>query len=543
VEETFEELADSDATRLTISSDGTRIAFGWDTEIFVWEWTESDAIDVIDIQEQDLPNVEDLALSIRSVVFVGDGSRIVFAIEEGDLFVTTSESVDGTASQAFPSPISAAAAMTTATFVGEEGTTTLLASAHDNGEVKLWTVEDDFVFEIATLLGHDEEALAVGFASNGSLASASWDGDVIWWSAVPEAKLGQAILAPGEARSHPFDVAGVEFVREDLIVSVDGDGLARTWDPQTGELLEPALAEGVSSIDEAGGLLVVGLVDGSMRAVDTDDGSTIEFTAEIDEPVRDVAVSPDGTTIVTVQEAGTVGFWNVATGVFDGFADTPPDLEVQVVLFEPDQLWVGGHINPEDDESYSLAVRLDPATGEVVDIARHNDDETGHVVTSIAVSPDGSTMVTGGTDRRVFVWDLSDLSAATAEWAGHRDAVADVVFLNDGVVLAADLEQRVLMWDVESGRAVGEMSGPTDGVNALDLRPDRAHLIAGGEDDTIWIWDMRIDTWLAGACDLAGRNLTDQEWARFRIGEEPVRHCEQYGPDEWPAAEYVTSDG
>jgi WD40 repeat protein len=238
--------------------------------------------------------------------------------------------------------------------------------------------------------------------------------------------------------------------------------------------------------------------------------------------------------LVSVQD-DNVALWDVSTGEFIRFADTPPDLGIEAVAFpSAEALWVGGVVEPAVDEPYSVAVSIDPTSGRVIGTARHNDDEFGHVVTSIALSPDGSTLVTGGTDRRIFVWDTSDLSA---------EVVADLVFLNDDVLLAADLERRVIMWDVDAGRSVGELSGPTDGVNALDLRPDGGFLIAGGEDDTLWIWDMRVDSWLEGACDLAGRNMTVQEWARFRLGEQPVRHCEQHGPNDWPLAEYPASAG
>ena len=540
----IDELRASDPSDLAFSADASRVAFGVGDEIFVWDVTESDVADVINIQDRDLPNVAALALDIHSVAFVGDGSQIVFAIDEGDLFVTNVDGAEGTALQAFPPPTSPADALTSVTLITDGVAEELMASAHRNGEVKLWVVEDGLMFETATLLGHDEEALAVGFASGGSLASGSWDGDVIWWSGTPSTKLGRPILFPGETRSHPFDVSGVEYIRDDLIVSLDADGLARSWDPVAGDLIDEALAEGIWSIDEQSGLMALGADDGSMIAVDADDGSTIEFDAELDSPVKLVAVSPDRSMIVSVQEDGTVGLWDVAGRSFVRFADTPADLQVETVAFASlEQLWVGGHIAPEDEESYSVAVRLDAATGETLDTLWHNDGEFGHIVTAIAVSPDGSTLVTGGSDRRIFVWDLNDLSAATAEWAGHREVVTDLVFLNDGVLLAGDAERRVLMWDVASGRAVGELSGPTDGVQALDLRPDGSYLVAGGEDDTVWIWDMRIDEWIEGACNLAGRNMTDQEWARFRLGDEPVRHCEAFAPDAWELATYPTTDG
>ena len=258
-----------------------------------------------------------------------------------------------------------------------------------------------------------------------------------------------------------------------------------------------------------------------------------------DAPVVVVAVSPDGTMVVSADDAGTVQLQEIG-GAQALEVKTPEAFLPLAFAFafpSPEVLWVGGAVDPAEGDTESLALRIDTSTGEVVERVVHNG-ESGHFVESIALSPDGTRLATGGSDRRIQLWDTADLAAGSAELAGHLDSVADIVFVSDDVMFAGDREGRILMWDLVDARSVGELTGPSDGVASLALDPDGTSLVAGSEDDIVWSWDLEIESWLAGACNLAGRNMTEAEWTRFQLGGEPVRQCPQFGPDQWPAAIY-----
>ena len=47
-----------------------------------------------------------------------------------------------------------------------------------------------------------------------------------------------------------------------------------------------------------------------------------------------------------------------------------------------------------------------------------------------------------------------------------------------------------------------------------------------GFDGATVVWDLYPDAWLAAACDLAGRDLSDDESARYLPDREPERLCE-----------------
>ncbi len=532
----FEQL---DPTSVVFSPDSSQVAFGLGSEMFVWSWMESDDPEVIEIEELGIPNLERVSLALTSVTFVGDGDRMAFGIDEGDIFLTDITAPPGTAEAVAAQPASTSEALAlrsiTTTDVGGSPET-VLASAHNNGQVKVWFVDGLTAFEAATLRGHDEEVHAVALTSSGAVVSGSWDGDVIWSSVFARPKIGEQIVDPDTLTSHDADVLAVEFIGTEGVASLGRDGILKSWDPATGSGTDDLDFESVSSMAAAGGVVAIGDEAGVVALIDSSGEISFEFDPAHDDWVTLVAVSEDEASVVSADDAGAVWLWNIGSGSRT-LVETPEGFEPYAFAFPTaDTLWIGGAVALEETES--MAIRIDTSTGQVIERARHNDDEAGHLVTSIALSPDGSTLATGGSDRRIFLFDTADVSVERAELATHLEEVSDIVFFDDEVMFAGDRDGGILMWDVDAERPVGELTGPTDGIYSLALSPDGTSLVAGGEDDRVWIWDLQVDSWIANACDLAGRNLTESEWARFNLRGDPVNHCPGLAVDDRPVAVY-----
>ncbi|KAG9392218.1 WD domain G-beta repeat [Carpediemonas membranifera] len=117
--------------------------------------------------------------------------------------------------------------------------------------------------------------------------------------------------------------------------------------------------------------------------------------------------------------------------------------------------------------------------------------EHGGAVRCIAVSPDGSTIASGGTDHKIKLWDQTGRLVKTLE--GHTNDVRSLAFSPDGKTLVSgSYDKTVRTWDVATG-VCRTMEGHSDWVLSVAISPDGALLASGSCDSTIRLWDTR--TW------------------------------------------------
>jgi WD40 repeat protein len=106
----------------------------------------------------------------------------------------------------------------------------------------------------------------------------------------------------------------------------------------------------------------------------------------------------------------------------------------------------------------------------------------------VAVLPDGR-VVSGGSDRRVLVWDPSRPGSGPALLGRHGGQVRVVAVLPDGRVVSGGSEGRVLVWDPSRpGSDPVELGGHDDWVVAVAVLPD-GRVVSGGDDRRVLIWN------------------------------------------------------
>ncbi|MDT0449386.1 WD40 repeat domain-containing serine/threonine protein kinase [Streptomyces hesseae] len=115
-------------------------------------------------------------------------------------------------------------------------------------------------------------------------------------------------------------------------------------------------------------------------------------------------------------------------------------------------------------------------------------------VYGLAYGPDGKTLLVSAGDGTVWRWDLAAESHTTAQIGVPKYEQANVFTRDRKTLFRAD-ENRILAWDVTSGRTTGTFTGPTDYrlqdgfINSMDVSPDGRTLVAS-TGQGLYLWDV-----------------------------------------------------
>ncbi len=158
----------------------------------------------------------------------------------------------------------------------------------------------------------------------------------------------------------------------------------------------------------------------------------------------------------------------------------------------------GGHVYLWDTDGLRKASENGPKI-----VTEPLGEFTGHGgwVTTVAFSPDGTRVASGGYDNVVRIWDPNTFQETMLPLVGHTMRIRSLVFSKDGrrILSAAD-DGTARLWDLEpatDGSAVPPVifgainrDGKQAELHGADLSPSGNRVATAGNDTFLRVWDV-----------------------------------------------------
>ncbi|MBV6438122.1 MAG: WD40 repeat domain-containing protein [Phototrophicaceae bacterium] len=346
-----------------------------------------------------------------------------------------------------------------------------LASASSDGSVKVWNAADGT--EALTLLGHDAPVGSVGFSDDGDrLITGSDDGSVRVWDRETGAEL--LVLVEGE----PGSAAGA-FSPDGHTTAVGGsDGRVLLVDAQTGaQIAEIGQHDGplLNMAFNADGSLLASV---SRERVTLYDVRTLQEIGRIAyvPAIAAIALSPDGMLLAAGEPSGHIRLYDTLTGKESAnFALGLPPL--RDLAFSAD----GSTVLAATADSRLGVRRVDGTTSSV-------EYDAGQSITALAVHPVNPVINAALADGSLYWWDAVS-GSQTGAVNTHPAPVTAVAFSPDGQWMAsADASGAVFVWSVETGEWDHLLEGADAGIVSIAFSADGRRLATGQQNGFVRIW-------------------------------------------------------
>lgn len=379
-----------------------------------------------------------------------------------------------------------------------------------DASVRRWNVSDGTQAQIFS--GHQGQITGVRVsADSATIVSSSLDKTVRIWK-----------VASGEAKvlTQVSPILASDFLSETNRIATTGEDLiTRIWDVATGRELQryPASISAAKAVQLS--RLSPGFAAGGTDGNLTFGSITAQSIMLADEvKVYDLAVTPDGSHVVTCGEDKLAKLWSVKGELVRPFSGSGTALRFVAVRADGAQVASGG--DPLSSQATvfiwnlvdGAAVRTLTAPAAVIGLAATSD---GHwaiscvdrkvrvysgddgtlleeiaspaVTGEIATAPDLPLIVGAGADNNGYILKRS----LKRVFKGHTGSVTTVQWTPDGNrLLSAGLDQTMRLWNALSGKELGISPAIGSPFNSLAVTGDGKSVAATTDDKRLLVWDV-----------------------------------------------------
>jgi WD40 repeat protein len=311
--------------------------------------------------------------------------------------------------------------------------------------------------------------------------------------------LTASLTSPGGSllrtlQGHEAEVTAVGLTPDGrAVVSGGADGTLKVWDLLTGWERRTLRGHGAEvtavAVTADGRWAVSAAQDRTVRVWDLATGAARHVLEGHRHWVNAVVITADGTSLVSGSADGSVKVWDLATGA------TQRTLPGRIIQFRGRE-WLEAMVTALvlTPDGQSLIVGGSDGLVRIVDLRTGEEGRplTRHRlgIRALAVSPDGHSLVFASEQGTLKIWDLAG-GKERRTLLGPRHEVSALAVTPDGRrVISASHDQTLRAWDLATGAVRQIFKGHGASVRTVAVTPDGRSAISGSDDWTLKVWDL-----------------------------------------------------
>ncbi|NEN95538.1 MAG: WD40 repeat domain-containing protein [Moorea sp. SIO3I7] len=274
--------------------------------------------------------------------------------------------------------------------------------------------------------------------------------------------------------------------------------LTATLNPPTGPLLSTLSGHGDSvnavAVTPDGTMVISASSDHTVKVWDLNTGAEVLTLTGHTSPVNAVAVTPDGTRVISGASDNTVRVWSLATGK-------------EIQRFNRHSLPVVALAVTPDGKKVVSASIANYESMKVWDLETAKEELTlighGDLVRTVVITSD-NRVISGSDDGTIKVWNLTNGKMLFRKIHGQKDfqgrvnsepVYAMAVSRDDKWLISAGSSHKatniIIIWNLETRTKAFTLEDDNNPISALDLTPDGKQVISASFDNTIKVWNIK----------------------------------------------------
>ncbi|GBO52936.1 high-affnity carbon uptake protein Hat/HatR [Pseudanabaena sp. lw0831] len=272
----------------------------------------------------------------------------------------------------------------------------IIASASDDGTVKLWELEGDNSNPIKEIKDQGGWVRAVVFLSDRQIVTAGQDKNI----KIIDIASGKVVKT---LSGHTNLINNLAIApTSDLLVSGSYDNTVNLWQISTGKLMRSLTGHTDKiwglAISPDGKQVVSASRDKTVRIWDVKTGENLK-TLEHPSGVTCVLVTPDGKRVISGSSDKLIRVWDLASGKkLSELSEHKDTISAIAITYDSKYLFIGGKDIQNSIHLWNLQTK-----SSIWSLIGHTD-----LVTSLVITPDKLKLISGSQDKNINIWKIPE---------------------------------------------------------------------------------------------------------------------------------------